>query len=198
MPVPEYRWYAGVGVDGVHHTGFVPNSNNVYNMQKYEPGAKGFVGYRINDIFAVELGLDYLGATSFYEGFPALSTERSYAVTGSVLVYSPPVSQWLMPTLVPVRLYARGGLAYKNIHQDAADGTFDEGILSFVIGGGGEFNITPRWFMRVEYEFISTAVGGPSEPFPALNDLFIADFGGTHRVVNAMHTEIGVSAGVRF
>jgi opacity protein-like surface antigen len=202
-PVPVYNWYFGAGIMAVHHTGFVPNTDNQYNVEKYEPGGKAYIGYRINNTFSAELGFDYFGSTSFNEGFPTMSTERSFAVTGTVLVFSPPMSEWMpgadrMWTSVPVRLFARGGFAYKNIHQDAFDGTFEEGILSFVIGGGAQIEIDPRWFMRVEYEFVSSAVGGPSQPFTALNGLFTADFGGTNRVVNAMHTEVAVSGGFRF
>jgi hypothetical protein len=203
-PVPVYDWYVGAGVFADHHTGFVPNTNNMYNIEKYEPGGKAFVGYRINDTFSTELSFDYFGSTSFYEGFPTMSTERSFAVTGTVLAFTPPMSEWMpwyndvMPSTMPVRLFARGGLAYKNIHQEAYDGTFDEGILSFVVGGGAEFEITPRWFARVEYEFVSTALSGPSEPFTALNGLFTAHLGGTARVVNVMNTEIAVSGGFRF
>lgn len=203
-PVPVYDWYVGGGVFMNHHTGFVPNTNNQYNVEKYEPGGKVFLGYRFDDTFSGELSFDYFGETSFFEkGFPTMSTERSFAVTGTVLAFTPPVSEWMpfadrmwMP--VPVRLFARGGLAYKNIHQEAFDGTFDEGILSFVVGGGAEFEIDPRWFMRVEYEFVSTALNGPSQPFTALNGLFTARFGGTARVVNVMNTEIAVSGGFRF
>ena len=202
-PVPVYDWYVGAGVYMDHHTGFVPNTNNIYNVEKYEPGGKAFVGYHINDTFSAELSVDYFGSTSFYEGFPNQSTERSFAVTGTVLAFTPPVSEWMpwadkiwMP--VPVRLFARGGLAYKNIHQQADDGTFDEGILSFVVGGGAEFEISPRWFARFEYEFVSTALNGPSEPFTALNGLFTAHLGGTARVVNVMNTELALSAGYRF
>ncbi len=202
-PGPVYDWYVGTGVFGDHHTGFVPNTNNIHNLEKYEPGGKAFVGYRIDDSWSTELSFDYFGSTSFYEGFSTASTERSFALTASVLWFTPPMSEWVpfadriwMPA--PVRLFARGGLAYKNIHQEAFDGNFDEGILSFVVGGGAEFEINLRWFMRVEYEFVSTALNGPSEPFTALNGLFTAHWGGTARVVNVMNTELAISAGFRF
>jgi opacity protein-like surface antigen len=193
---PDYRFYVGVGGFGVHHTGYVPNST--FNSEAYRLGFKGFAGWRFADHFAFEASLDYLGSNTFDEGLATPSTERSVALTGTVLAFTPPLSEWLFPTLVPVRAFARGGLAFKNIHQEAADGTFNEGILSFVIGGGADFDISPRWFVRGEYEFISSAVGGPSQPFPALNGLFTANFGGTHRVINVMHTELAVSLGYRF
>lgn len=202
-PVPVYDWYFGAGVMPVHHTGFVPNTNSKYNIETYGPGGKVFVGYRINDVFSTELGFDYFGSVSFNEGFPTMSTERSFALTGTVLVFSPPVSEW-MPFAdqiwmsAPVRLFARGGFAYKHIHQEAFNGTFNEGILSFVLGGGAQFDIDPRWFMRIEYEFVSPALNGPSQPFSALNGLFTASLGGTSRVVNVMHTEIAISGGMRF
>ena len=201
-----YEWYVGGGAFMDHHTGFVPNTNNVYNVEKYEPGGKVFVGWQFDRDWAAEFSVDYFGETSFYEkGFATESKERSFAVTGSVLWFTPPVSTWMpfyndvMPSgMVPVRLFARGGLAYKNIHQEAQDGTFDEGTLAFVVGGGAEFEISQRWFARFEYEFVSTALNGPSEPFTALNGLFTAHLGGTARVVNVMNTELAISAGYRF
>ncbi len=205
-PTPMYDWYAGGGVFMNHHTGFVPNTNNTYNVEKYEPGGKAFVGWQFDRDWAAEFSVDYFGETDFYEkGFPTESKERSFAVTGSVLWFTPPVSTWLpfyshvMPReMIPIRLFARGGLAYKNIHQEAYDGTFDEGTLAFVVGGGAEFEISPRWFARFEYEFVSTALNGPCEPFTALNGLFTAHLGGTARVVNVMNTELAISAGYRF
>lgn len=203
-PRPVYDWYVGGGVFMNHHTGFVPNTNQQFNVEKYEPGGKVFVGWQFDRDWAAELSVDYFGSTSFFEkGFATMSTERSFAVTGTVLWFTPPVAEWMpfadriwMPA--PVRLFARGGLAYKNIHQEAQDGTFDEGVLSFVVGGGAQFDIDPRWFMRVEYFFVSSALNGPSQPFSALNGLFTANLGGTARVVNVMNTEIAVSGGFRF
>ena len=205
-PVPVYDWYVGGGVFMDHHTGFVPNTNNVYNVEKYEPGGKVFVGWHFDPDWSAELSIDYFGSTDFYEkGFPTMSTERSFAVTGTVLWFTPPVADWMpfydriVPAdTMPIRLFARGGLAYKNIHQDAFDGTFDEGTLAFVVGGGAEFEISDRWFARFEYEYVSTALNGPSEPFTALNGLFTAHLGGTARVVNVMNTELAFSLGYRF
>lgn len=205
-PKPVYEWYVGGGVFMNHHTGFVPNTNNQYNVEKYEPGGKAFVGWQFDKDWAAELSVDYFGETSFFEkGFATMSKERSFAVTATVLWFTPPMSAWMpwynaiVPSsMPPVRAFARGGLAYKNIHQEAQDGTFDEGILSFVVGGGAEFDIDPRWFMRVEYFFVSTALNGPSQPFSALNGLFTAHLGGTARVVNVMNTEIAVTGGFRF
>lgn len=205
-PVRVYDWYVGGGVFMDHHTGFVPNTNNMYNVEKYEPGGKAFVGWHFDPDWAVELSVDYFGETSFYEkGFSTMSKERSFALTASVLWFTPPLSEWvpwyndIMPSMMPpVRAFARGGFAYKNIHQEAQDGTFDEGTVAFVVGGGAEFELSERWFARFEYEFVSTALNGPSEPFTALNGLFTAHLGGTARVVNVMNTELALSAGYRF
>ena len=205
-PKPVYDWYVGAGAFMDHHTGFVPKTNNMYNVEKYEPGGKVFVGWHFDRDWAAEFSVDYFGETSFNEkGFPTQSKERSFAVTGSVLWFTPPMSEWMpfyndvIPAMVPpIRMFARGGLAYKNIHQEAYDGTFDEGTVAFVVGGGAELEIDPRWFARFEYEFVSTALNGPSEPFTALNGLFTAHLGGTARVVNVMNTELAFSLGYRF
>ena len=195
-PPPDYRLYAGIGAFGVHHTGYVPNTK--YNSESYHPGAKVFVGYMLYNNLALELGVDYMGTASFNEGLAYPSKETSVALTGTAIYFTPPLSEWLVQTWVPTRAFVRGGLAYKQIHQEAANGTFDEGILSFVIGGGAEVELSKEWFLRGEYEFISTAVGGPSEPFAAINGAFTANFGGTYHVINVMHTELAVAVGRRF
>jgi hypothetical protein len=47
----------------------------------------------------------------------------------------------------------------------------------------------------MEYEFLSTAIGGPSQPTPALNSLSIVHFGGTQRAINVMHTPLALTIG---
>jgi hypothetical protein len=74
----------------------------------------------------------------------------------------------------------------------------DEGILAFVVGAGLEVEFTPRLFGRVEYEFVSTAIGGPNQAVPTLKGLFDLNIGGTRRVINLMTTPISVSLGYRF
>jgi hypothetical protein len=113
---PMYDWYVGGGAFMDHHTGFVPNTNNMYNVEKYEPGGKVFFGYHFDRDWSAEFSVDYFGETSFFEkGFPTESKERSFAVTGSVLWFTPAVSTWMpfyndvMPSgMVPIRLFARG------------------------------------------------------------------------------------------
>jgi hypothetical protein len=102
----------------------------------------------------------------------------------------------------------RLGLAYKDVTQtsltlaDLIQGrpaeTFQEGFLAGVLGAMVEWWFTQRLFARFEYEFISTAIGGPPEAVPELRGLFKASFGSTRRVVNLMNTPLSVSLGGNF
>ena len=88
---------------------------------------------------------------------------------------------------------------YKDITQTTSIvGTFHEGALAGVVGAALEFHMTPHWFGRIEYEFISTALTGPSESAPALRGLFRVNLGGTHNVVNVMNTPLSVTIGYNF
>jgi len=115
-PTPVYDCYVGRGALMNHQTGFVPNTNNMSNLEKYEPGGKVFVGWHFDEDWATELSFDYFGESSFYEGLLTISKKRSFAVTGTVLWFTPPRSTWtplyngVMPgAMGPVRLFPRGG-----------------------------------------------------------------------------------------
>jgi OmpA-like transmembrane domain len=190
------RYYLGASISGIHHTGYVPGT--VWSAEGYTAGAKAFVGYRWFKSVQFELAYHYLGQISFDEHLPVESQERSYAVAGSILYVSPPLSEWLMPTLVPVYVLLRAGLAYKNITHISARGNADEGILSGVLGFMLEYRLTPNMFARLEYEFLSTAIGGPSQGVASNFGGPPLTFGGTHRVINAMHTPLSVTLGFDF
>ena len=147
--------------------------------------------------FSVEAAYHYLGEVQV-EGLPVVTHERSHAVSGSLVYMTPPLPQFLGTNFASWHLMARAGLAYKRITQTSALEAVNEGILSGVIGAGAEFRITPQVFTRLEYEFISTAIGGPTQSAPALNSSFKANFGGTNRVINVMHTPLALTVGVYF
>jgi hypothetical protein len=94
--------------------------------------------------------------------------------------------------------FVRLGLAYKHVEQTSAVGTLDEGFLSGVIGAGIEARFTPQWFGRIEYEFLSTAIGGPPQSVPGFKGLYSLKFGGTDRVINVMNTPIAFTLGYNF
>jgi hypothetical protein len=190
------RYYAGASIAGVHHTGYVPGTH--WSAEGYTVGAKAFLGYRLYKSVQFELAYHYLGQITFDEHLPVESQERSHAVAGSILYVSPPLSEWLVPTLVPVYVLFRAGLAYKNITHISARGNADEGILSGVLGFMLEYRLTPNMFARLEYEFLSTAIGGPSQGVASNFGGPPLAFGGTHRVINAMHTPLSVSLGFDF
>lgn len=191
------RFYVGGAFNWVHHTGYVPNSPTQADTAQYSIGGKAFGGLRLNSSFSVEAAYHYLGEVQV-EGLPVVTHERSQAVSGSLVYMTPPLPQFLGTNFASWHLMARGGLAYKRITQTSALEAVSEGILSGVIGAGAEFRITPQIFTRLEYEFISTAIGGPTQSAPALNSSFKANFGGTNRVINVMHTPLALTVGIYF
>jgi hypothetical protein len=193
------RFYIGGALNRTHHTGYVPaqpGGTQEFSAQQYAWGFKTFAGYRFTENVAVEVAYHYLGKVEFFEGNPIWSTEQSHALSGSVVLMTPPLSRWIGPTWIPVTFFTRFGLAYKNINHISAFGTFNEGILSGVFGAGFEFRPTSNMFVRLEYEFLSTAIGGPPMSIPALNSLFNVTFGGTHRAINVMNTPLALTLGV--
>ena len=193
----DFRYYAGAAFTWVHHTGYVPGTTTQADVAQYAIGGKAFAGYRFNEFLQFEVAYHHLGRVQV-EGLPFISYERSYAVSGSVVHVTEALSRWFGPGFEWVHGMFRAGLAYKNIQQTLPTETLEEGILSGVIGAGLEFRLTPRMFARIEYEFLSTAIGGPQQSIPALNSLFEVRIGGTHRVVNVMNTPLALSLGVNF
>lgn len=213
-PAPVSRFYVGIGVGGVHHTGYLPGwslaseppRQQGFNVQQYALGGKIYAGYVIYDWLRVEGAFHYLGSADFPSiywvapGVPALSfnTEKSYALAGSFVFVSPPLSTWSIPTYVPTYLLLRVGAAGKDINQTGNAGSFEETTLAAVVGAGFEFRPTRSWFARLEYEHLSTAIGGPRMRVPELRGLFNLDIGGTQNIVNVMHTPLSVSVGHYF
>ncbi len=190
-------FYAGAAFTWVHHTGYFPNTTSQADVAQYTIGGKAFLGYRLFESTQFEVAYHHLGRVEV-EGLPFMSHERSYAVSGSVIHVTPALSRWLGPSYDWIHAIFRLGLAYKNIEQTFPTETLQEGILSVVVGTGLEFRLSPSMFARIEYEFLSTAIGGPTQSIPALNSLLEIRFGGTHRVVNVMNTPLALTLGVNF
>jgi opacity protein-like surface antigen len=188
----SYSYYVGGGFGVVHNTGYDPTHR--FSVEHWRPGGKVFGGFQVTDWVRLEVAYHFLGISTFTPDGLTQQRLRSQAVAGSAMFVTPV----LIHTPVPTRIFGRVGLAYKDIHQTMPAGTLSEGILAFVAGGGLEFDITSRIFLRAEYEYISTAIGGPLQPVPGLNGLFVAKFGGTHRTINVMGTGLTASAGFRF
>jgi opacity protein-like surface antigen len=215
-PAPVSRFYIGAGGGGVHHTGYLPAwslageppAANGFNVQQYGMGGKVYAGYEVYDWLRLEGAFHYLGSANFLSAFfpPGLpgvralsvNTETSYALAGSVVFVSPPLSRWSIPTYVPTFMLFRVGVAGKDINQTGNAGSFEERTLAGVLGTGFEFRLTPNWFARLEYEYLSTAIGGPRMSVSEFRGLFHANFGGTQNVVNVMHTPLSASIGYRF
>jgi opacity protein-like surface antigen len=173
-------FYAGLGLNDVHHTGYVPGTR--FHSEIWVPGAKVFVGWRVFDRMRFETAYHYLGTSHFDEGFAPLQThERSYALSETILLYTPPVQELTgIPTFIPLRVFGRVGGAYKFIHQESPFGTDNESGVSYHLGFGFEWELGASAFMRAEYEYISK---------------IITD---TNRVVDVQHTPISATFGVRF
>ena len=167
-----------------------------WSAERYAFGGKIFGGYRLNETVSFEAAYHYLGKVSFFEGSPILSEEQSYALSGSAVFLSPALSTWAGPTNFPIHGFLRLGLAYKDIKHFSVAGTFHEGVLSGVLGAGLELRLTSNVFVRLEYEFLSTAIGGPSRPVPIFNSLTTVSFGGTQRAINVMHTPLALTLGI--
>jgi hypothetical protein len=197
-PSPVWsRYYIGGAVNWVHHTGYVPDAGRLnYAAERYSFGGKAFGGYRFTETVSFEAAYHCLGEVSFSEGSPVLSHERSYAVSGSAVFLSPALSTWVGPTSLPIHGFLRLGLAYKDITHLSPVATFHEGVLSGVLGAGLEFRPTSTVFVRLEYEFLSTAIGGPSRPVPIFNSLTVVNIGGTERAINVMHTPLALTLGI--
>jgi opacity protein-like surface antigen len=213
-PEPASHFYIGAGMGGVHHTGYLPPwslageppANNGFNVQQYILGGKVYGGFEIYDWLRLEGAFHYLGAAHFPSDFflpgggtaLSINTEKSYALAGSVVFVSPPLSSWSIPTFVPTYLLARVGVAGKDITQTGLAGSWEERTLAGVLGAGFEFRLSPNWFARLEYEYLSTAIGGPRVTVPEFRGLFNLAIGGTQNVVNVMHTPLSVGVGYRF
>ncbi|HOB15304.1 MAG TPA: outer membrane beta-barrel protein [Novosphingobium sp.] len=111
-------------------------------------------GARDGFYYAIQLGADWnLGAlTAGVEGELADSTARDGSLPGQ-----PRQSTFANVTLrlaVPIsdgtRAFVRGGYAYHRI-ENASIGDFDG--HGYVIGGGGETDLSDRLFLRAEYRY---------------------------------------------
>jgi hypothetical protein len=122
---------------------------------------------------------------------------RTYAFSASALYHFPqlPAWHWFGDGWPPAHVFIRGGLAYKNILQTNINGTFEEGVLSGVLGVGVHYQLSPRWFSRLEVEHLSVAIGGPVHSAPLLGGLIDARIGGTNQVPNVMNTQMMFTLG---
>jgi hypothetical protein len=212
-PEPLSPFYVGGGIGVVHHTGYLPqqslatqNTPEGFNVKRYALGDKVFAGYEVYDWLRLEGAFHYLGSANFFSIFDkpgvvgafSMNTEKSYALAGSVLFVARPLASWSVPWFAPTDLLFRVGAASKDIHQTGAAGDFEERTLAAVLGVAAEWQLSPHWSARLEYEYLSTAIGGPHDSVSAFRGLFHLNIGGTQNVVNVMHTPLSLSVAYRF
>src|SRR6202011_4104603 len=129
------RPYVGLGISTVHHTGH--DRDTSLDVQSWVLGGKALAGVEVTRHLSVEVAYHYLNSAPLRPTIHPWS-EHSYAVAGSLLLYSVPVL-WPFPT-VAIRCFARAGAAYKLITDD---NIFNSGIqvedgVRFLVGGGFE------------------------------------------------------------
>jgi hypothetical protein len=169
------RPYVGAGGSYIHHTGY--DRDTPLSAEQWEIGAKAFGGFMVTPALNVEVAYHYLNKTPLKpELFGA--TEQSYAVAGSVMLFT---KRFQLPWFTH-RWFVRGGAAYKHITEDnilnpGPVRQVEDGLAA-VVGGGVEIEFTNSLFGRVEYEYISKV--------------------GTKNAINVQHTPISASLGIRF
>jgi opacity protein-like surface antigen len=176
----QLRPYVGAGASWTHHTGYERDRPAVH-LEQWEPSGKAFAGVWYAKRAAVEAAYHFLNSSPFRSvaGGRMPGKETSDAVAVSLLMFTPPLfANWLSSNEYVLRLYARGGGAYKWISDDNGAGLIQrESGLSYLIGGGAQLEIGQSWFARIEYEYISKV--------------------GTERAVDVQHTPISISIGYR-
>ncbi len=171
------RPYVGVGGSYVHHTGH--DLDTPLKAEQWEIGGKAFGGIEITRQLNAEVAFHYLNETQLVPTF-APWKESSYAVTGSLLLFTPP---FFWPSeAFPYRWFFRAGGVYKHITDtNPFIGTTPvevEDGFGLLLGAGVEVEFTKTWFGRIEYEYLSKI--------------------GTLRAINVQHTPISASIGAKF
>jgi outer membrane protein W len=171
------RPYVGVGGSYVHHTGH--DLDTPLKAEQWEIGGKAFGGIEITRQLNAEVAFHYLNETQLVPTF-APWKESSYAVAGSLLLFTPP---FFWPSeAFPYRWFFRAGGVYKHItDRNPFIGTTPvevEDGFGLLLGAGVEVEFTKTWFGRIEYEYLSKI--------------------GTLRAINVQHTPISASIGAKF
>jgi hypothetical protein len=172
------RPYIGAGPSYVHHTGH--DLDTPLKAEKWEIGGKAFGGIEITRQLSAEVAFHYLNETQLLPVLPSSTwTESSYAVAGSLLLYTPPFF-WPSPAL-PYRWFLRAGGVYKHItdtNSFIGGPAQVESGFGLLLGAGLEVEFTKVWFGRIEYEYLAKI--------------------GTIRAINVQHTPISASVGLKF
>jgi outer membrane protein W len=171
------RPYVGVGGSYVHHTGH--DLDTPLKAEQWEIGGKAFGGIEITRQLNAEVTFHYLNETQLVPTF-APWKESSYAVAGSLLLFTPP---FFWPSeAFPYRWFFRAGGVYKHITDTnpfiGATPVEVEDGFGLLLGAGVEVEFTKTWFGRIEYEYLSKI--------------------GTLRAINVQHTPISASIGAKF
>jgi outer membrane immunogenic protein len=164
-----YGWGASSKVDDLQTTGGVVTAETTTSFTPSGGFGGGQIGYnwqRDRLVFGIEA--DIQGAD--ISGHATTSLGAGLSASGSSdLDWFGTVRGRLGYAWGPTLIYATGGFAYGGIHDHVSkvDGggpgslSRNEVATGYVVGGGLEYAISPRWSLKGEYQFIDLGKGSP-------------------------------------
>lgn len=137
----EDTWYAGARLGGTHYSDFTANSFTVTGLDKDDWGGGVFLGYNINDWFALETGYTYLGNIEFNT-----TGELEQEAIDVVGKFTKGINE-------SFDLFAKAGASY----YMADLGTNSDKNLILTAGVGAEYFFSKNVSARLEYQFYNDA-----------------------------------------
>lgn len=131
-----------------------------YSDDENDWGFKVFGGYLINEHFAIEAGYFNVGKFTYHAADSLDSMNGEYKMYGGNLdlLFHLPLSE-------SVSLTARGGVLYAQVKEeydgvdgsilfpgDATGGSYENSDVGFKYGVGVQFDLSPKWGLRAEWE----------------------------------------------
>jgi outer membrane immunogenic protein len=146
---------AGEQIDGLNPKGAFGGGQIGYNWQM--PGSRLVLGAE------ADIQVSSIGETFDQGGEPALHQKSNLDWFGTVrgrVGYAFDASL----------LYATGGLAYGRIN-DNVESQFkkNETVTGYVLGGGYEYNFSPAWSLKAEYQYVNLGKNDPTDGAMTIN-----------------------------
>lgn len=119
-----------------------------YSDNEDSLGLKIFGGYLFNDYLAVEGGYVNLGKFTYTATSTTGTSDGTYKVQGGNLDLL-----FHLPLMDMFSLTARGGLLYSQLKEDYSNsGSYTKSSLGYKYGLGFQYDFTPAWGLRAEWE----------------------------------------------